>query len=174
MENAVIAMISMAIVLSGTLTLMLGSIPVVDTLSSSWKEMTQLAGEMKRTEIITDNCTVLDAGAQIQITIRNEGQVSLNNFDSWDVIVKYTGADDIYTKWLPYTSSPPENNKWSVEGIYFNGSPETIEPNILNSGEDMKIVMQLDPQVEVNSTNQVTISTPNGVITEAIFQRGGT
>ena len=172
MENAVIAMISLAIILGGTLTLTLSSLPSIDTLSTSWKEMTQQAGEMRRTEIITDNWTVSDGGARVEITVRNDGEVSLGNFDSWDIIVKYDSDNGTYAKWLLYTSSnPPEDNKWTVEGIYFNGGDETIEPNILNPGEEMDILMQLDPAVAVDTTNRATISTPQGVTTQLIFQR---
>ena len=89
MENAVIAVISMAIILSGTLTLMLGSIPSIDRLSSSWKQMTQLAGDMRRTEITADNCTVSAGGSRVTINVRNNGALSLADFVSCDVIVKY-------------------------------------------------------------------------------------
>ena len=174
MENAIIAVISIAIILGGTLSLMLASIPSIDTLSTSWKEMTQQVGDMRRTEIATDNYTVSDAGARVDLTIRNDGEVSLGDFDSWDVIIKHYSDNGSYSvAWLPYTSSnPPGNNEWTVDGIYFNGSAETIEPNILNPGEDAKILMQLNPSVGENTTNCVTISTPNGVDSRVIFQRG--
>lgn len=173
MENAVIALISIAIILGGTLTLVLGSIPVIDTLTNSSKQMEQLAGEMRRTEITTDNCTISSGGAQVVITVRNNGELSLADFASWDVIVRYYSDNtSCSSEWLPYTSSnPPENNKWTVDGIYFGSSAETIEPNILNPGENMNVLMRLDPAVAVGTTNWATISTPNGVATQAIFRR---
>jgi len=174
MENVLVALITMSIILGGTVTLMLGSIPSVDMLSSSWKQMTQQAGEMRRTEITADNCTVSDGGARVNIIISNDGEVSLNDFSSWDVIVKYSSDTSSYAKWLSYTSDNLTDNKWTVDGIYFNGSAETIEPNILNPGEEMKILMQLSPEVAVNTTNWVTISTPHGIAAHLIFQRGGT
>ena len=175
MENIVIAIISIALIMGGTLTLLLSSLPSIDTLSSSWKQMTHRTEDIRRTEIATDNWTVSDGGAKVEITIRNNGEVSLSDFASWDVIAKYDSDNDTYAKWLPYTpSNPPENNKWTVNGIYFSGNPETIEPNILNPGEDMRILMQLDPEVADNTTNCATISTPNGITTQLIFQRGGT
>ena len=174
MENALIAAISMAIILGGTLTLMLSAIPSVDTLAASWKEMSQHAGEMRRTEIVTDNCTVSADGAQVEITVSNDGGGSLSDFGSWDVIVSYDSGSSTYMQWLPYTSSmPPENNKWTVSGIYFGGAAESIEPNILNPGEDMKVIMQLSPAVGENTVNSATISTPNGVASQSIFTRGG-
>jgi hypothetical protein len=175
MENAVVALISIAIILGGTMTLMLSAIPIVDTLSTSWKQMTQQAEEIRRMDIAADSYSVSGDGVQVEITVRNDGKVSLCDFGSWDVIVKYYNNDHSYLKWLPYTSSnPPEDNKWTMNGIYFNGSAETIEPNILNPGEDMKILMQLNPVVSENTTNWVTISTPSGISAQLIFQRGGT
>ena len=175
MENAVIALISIAIILGGTLTLMLSVMPSIDMFSTSWKEMTQRAGDMTRTQISTDNCTVLGGGNQVEVTVRNEGGVSLADFDSWDVIVKYYTDNTTYrVTWLPYDSSDPPaaDDKWTGEGrIYFNGSAETVEPHILNPGEDMRILMQLSPVVAENTTNWVTISTPNGVASQVIFQR---
>ena len=174
MENALIALISMAIILGGTMTLMLGSIPSIDMLSSSWKQMTQQAGEMRRTELTTDNYTISDGGAQVNVIISNNGEVSLSDFSSWDVIIKYSSDTSSYAKWLPYTPDNLTDNKWTVDGIYFNGSAETIEPNILNPGEDMEILIQLNPEVATSTTNWVTISTPNGIAAHLIFQRGGT
>lgn len=174
MENAVIALISIAIILGGTLTLMLSVVPSIDMFSTSWKEMTQRAGDMTRTQISTDNCTVSGEGNQVEVTVRNEGGVSLADFDSWDVIVKYYTDNTTYrVAWLPYDSSdPPADNKWTGEDrIYFDGSAETVEPHILNPGEDMRILMQLSPVVAEHTTNWVTISTPNGVAGQVIFQR---
>ena len=150
MENAVIALISIAIILGGTLTLMLSVMPSIDMFSTSWKEMTQRAGDMTQTQISTDNCTVLGEGNQVEVTVRNEGGVSLADFDSWDVIVKYYTDNTTYrVAWLPYDSSdPPADNKWTgEERIYFNGSSETVEPHILNPGEDMRLLMQLNHQI---------------------------
>jgi len=172
MENVVVAIISMAIILGGTLTLMLGSIPSIDTLSTSWKEMAERSGEIRRTEIAAYSYNIYDEGAQVEITISNDGEVSLGDFNSWDVIVKYDSDTSSYVEWLPYTTSnPPENDRWTVDGIYFGGAPETIEPNILNPGEEMTILVQLDPPVAQQTTNLATISTPNGVDSQIIFER---
>lgn len=170
MENAVIAAISMAIILGGTLALMLGAIPSVDMLSTSWKDMTERSGEIRRTEIAAYSYDVSSDGEQVEIVVSNDGEVSLGDFNSWDVIVEYDSDTSSYAKWLPYTTSaPPENNKWTIDGIYFDGSPESIEPNILNPGEEMTILVQLDPPVAKKTTNLATISTPNGVDTQIIF-----
>ena len=173
MENAVIAIVTIVIILTGTLTLFLSAFPSIDTLSDSWKQMTQQAVELRRTEITSDDYTVSGDGEQVEIMVNNNGEVPLSNFTSWDVIVQYyTDNSSCSVKWLSYTSSAlPEDNEWTVNGIYFNGSAETIEPNILNPGEEMKVLMQLNPSVGDNTTNRATISTPNGIATQIIFQR---
>ena len=176
MENAIIALISIAIILSGTLTLVLSCFPTIDMLSTSWKQMTQQAGEMRRTEIAEIDAAVLLGGTQVEITIRNDGEVTLSDFDSWDVIVQY-GSDNVSysVEWLSYTATnPPQaDNQWTVSELRFNGNPETIEPNMLNPGEEMEILMQLNTEVGEGTTNWATISTPNGVATQVLFQRGG-
>ena len=172
MENAIVAIISMAIILGGTLTMMLGSIPSIDTLSTSWKDMAERSGEIRRTEIAASSYDILDAGAQVEITISNDGEVSFGDFGSWDVIVEYDSDAGSCVEWLPYTTSnPPENNEWTVDGIYFSSDPETIEPNILNPGEEMTILVQLDPPVAQQTTNLAIISTPNGIDSQIIFER---
>ncbi len=175
MEQAVVSIIAIAIILGGTVTLALSAISPIDTIVRSWKQMTQQSGDLMRTEITTTGSEfpVLGSGARVEITVRNNGNLSLSNYNSWDVITQYYSDNISYSvKWLPHTDNISDN-KWTVNGIYFNGSPETVEPNILNPGEDMKLLMQLNPPVGTNTTNWATISTPNGVSTRIIFQREG-
>ena len=176
MEQALVSIIAIAIILGGTVTLVSSAISPIDSLTNSWKQMTQQSEEIARTDIDATDATVPApySGTRVEITIRNEGKVSLCNYDSWDVIVQYYSDNTSYSaEWLPYTTSLADNN-WTVSGIYFNGSSETFEPDILNPGEDMKLLMQLDPPVMTNSTNWATISTANGVSTRVLFQRGET
>ena len=175
MEHAVVSIIAIAIILGGTVTLAFSAISPIDTIMSSWKQVSKQTGETMRTEIATTGSEfpVPGSGSRVEITIRNNGNLSLSKYHSWDVITQYYSDNTSYSvKWLPHTDNISDN-KWTVSGIYFNGSPETVEPNILNPGEDMKLLMQLDPPVGTDTTNWATISTPNGVSTKIIFQREG-
>jgi archaellum component FlaF (FlaF/FlaG flagellin family) len=180
MEQALVALIIIAIMISGALTLVVSAISPVDDIANSWKQMSTKTNEMQRTEIAIIDAVVPEeqSGTLVELTVRNEGKVSLCDFDSWDMIVQYYSDNTTRSvAWLPYTASL-EDNKWTVpsypNGIYYNGSPETYEPNILNPGEDMKVQIQLDPPIGLNTTNWATISASNGVSTRTIFQREST
>ncbi len=174
MEHAIISLVSIAIILGGTVTLTLSALSPIDTLTNSWKEITRNSAEMMRTDIAGAGSEVLEpySGNRVEINIRNEGKVALCDYDSWDVIVTYhTDNATSEIAWLPY-SATLENNRWTVDGIYYEGEEELFQPGTLNPGETMKLLLQLDPPVDQDSTNAATVSTPNGVSTQVIFQRG--
>jgi len=166
MENAIVSLICITLILVGTVTMTMRSFSSVDMISDSWKQMEDQAQEMRQTEIVGVSSSVPGeyGGSRVEITIRNEGGVSLSDFNRWDVIIQYEGDN---VEWLPYDTSPG----WTVGGIFFSGSPEVFEPNILNPGEEMVLILNLDPPVGEGTTNRVTISTPSGTAAEVIFQR---
>jgi len=53
--------------------------------------------------------------------------------------------------------------------FFFQGHPEIYEHNILNPGEDMQVVIKLSPSVSENTTNLVTVVTPNGAKSQITF-----
>jgi len=176
MGNALVTLILVTVVLVGVLTLASGSISSLDMISNSWKQMEEQMSERSRTRIDCVNATASNSTDETEVTmiVSNEGHVSLANFAHWDVIAQYyDGANDYHAKWLSYSSSAPNSNEWTVNEISFNGTPETIEPGILNSGEEMEIIARLDPAVAENTTALATVSTPNGVSSQIIFQGGG-
>jgi archaellum component FlaG (FlaF/FlaG flagellin family) len=180
MEQALVAIILIALLLSGAVTLVSSTIAPVDTIAGSWKQMSNKTNEMQRTDIAIVDATVPEeySGSRVELTVRNEGKVSLYDYNSWDIIVQYYSDNSTRSvAWLPYTVSL-EDNKWTVppypDGISYNGSPEVFEPNILNPGEDMKVQIQLDPPVCLNSTNRATISSSNGVSARTMFKREST
>ena len=125
-----------------------------------------------RTRIDCVNATA--NATQMEILVANEGHVSLNDFSHWDVIVQYyDGNDDYHARWLPYTTdSTPDSNQWTVGNVFFQGDSETIEPGILNPGEEMEIIAELYPAAGENTTLQATVSTFNGICSQLIFQEG--
>jgi len=173
MEQAIVSIIAIAIILGGTVTLVFNAISPVDTIATSWKQMTETTEEVIRTDIagISSSVPPEEYGSKVEITVNNQGQVSLSNYESWDVVVQYY-SDNVTreVKWLPYSTSLTDNT-WTASNWEFSGSPETFEPEILNPGEDMQISMQLNPPVSNDTTNLVTISTSNGVPTRVIFER---
>lgn len=156
------------------MTLTLSALSPIDTLTSSWKQITEHSAEMMRTDITGAGSDVPEpySGNRVEINIKNEGSISLCDYQSWDVIVNYsTDNTTSAIGWLPYSTSPGDN-QWTVDSIYYEGQAETFQPGTLNPGETIKLLIQLDPPVADDSVNAATISTPNGVSTQVIFQRG--
>ena len=173
MGNALVTLILTMLVLVGVLTLASGSLYSLNAISGSWKQMEQQMIERNRTQIGCVNATA--NATQMEIIVANEGNVSLNDFAHWDVIVQYyDGGDDYHAEWLPYTTNPtPSSNQWTVDSIFFQGGSEAIEPGILNPGEEMEIIAELYPAVGENTTVQATVATFNGICSQIIFQEGG-
>ena len=171
MEHAIITLVSIAIILGGTVTLTLSALSPIDTLTSSWKETTEHSAEIMRTNIAGAGSGV-PSGNRVELSIRNEGSVALCDYESWDVIVNYYSDNTTCSvEWLPYSASLG-NNQWTVDSISYEGGAETFQPGTLNPGETLNIAIQLDPPVAEGSTNAAAVSTPNGVSTQVIFQRG--
>jgi hypothetical protein len=141
------------------------SLNSIDMFSNSWKEMEAQTTDRNHTDIRAISSEVNEDGNVAEIVVRNAGNTSLAQFERWDVIVIY-GEGDV--QWLPYRQTAPG---WSLAGISFQGVPEIFEPDILNPGEEMRIVSKLSPSVSENITNLATISTLNGVKTQITFRR---
>jgi len=166
MESALVSLICIALILMGIVTMARGSFSAMDIISGSWKEAQAQTREISQTGLSVVGTLVSpeDKGSRVEITIRNGGGVPLADFDRWDVIIHYQEGD---VAWLPYNESPG----WTGGGIFFGDSPEVFEPNILNPGEEMVLILDINP-VSKDSTNQVTIVTANGVGTAVMFEAG--
>ncbi len=164
-------LILVTVVMVSALGLVSGSVSALDMLAGSSKTMQDQVSERGRTCIVCTEAEVSDEMVTVQV--RNNGSVALSQFDAWDVIVQYrdtTGAANV--KWLPYGGSPAGVNQWSVEGIYYLGDAESVQPGALNPGEVVAITFELDPAIGTETTNLVTVATNMGVCAELVFERG--
>jgi hypothetical protein len=166
MENALISLFCIALFLVGTLNLTLTSFSLVEKVSGSWCEVEEQRRDIRQTGITTVNATA-PQDDQVEITVRNNGAVSLADFERWDIIVRY---QDGKAMWLPYTTNGTSPS-WTLDGIYFGSHPEVFEPNILNAGEEMLLILDLAPPLSENSTGEATISTPRGIVARAMFTK---
>jgi hypothetical protein len=53
--------------------------------------------------------------------------------------------------------------------FFFQGRPEIYEPNILNPGENMRVVLRLSSGASENTTNLMTVVTASGARSEITF-----
>ena len=177
MENAIISIICVTLLLFGGMTMSQGFFSSVDSNAAAWTEMEGQHEQIIRTEITQLEQVGPGPGGGgmsiLEVSLTNGGQTKLSDFARWDVIVQYYDTEGSYhIKWLPYTEGTPENNQWTVEGIYMdidNGISEVFEPNLFNAGEEMVIQARLDPAVGEDTTNLVTISVPEGVSASVFF-----
>jgi len=172
METALITLICVAIIIVGTVTTMMTSVQSAASLSESLKEMEGQAADIRRTEIdAIDNVDVGDD--DIDITVINDGHTDLAQFPKWDVIARYENSGSDYSTFLEYTTDvDPGDNQWTVVGIYMpDDTPEVMDPNILNPGEKVVLRIGLNPLMDSTTYGRMTISTPNGVTSQALLYR---
>ena len=173
MESAIVSLISMTIILVGTLTMAQSTLSSVDTISASWLQAEERVGEIRRTALSLVVVSVQPGGILVDITLGNQGEVALNDFPRWDVVIQYTGSDsNYYIKRLPYTGGALGDNQWTKTGIFLDAQasdPEIFEPGILNPDEEVVLQIKLNPAVKVGSTNLVSVVTPNGIVAQIIF-----
>jgi len=170
MESTIVSIVCAGIIIIAVVTMTMTGFQSASTLSDSWKDMEQLASEIRRTDITSfppDNY----GGGAFDVIVINDGQTDLSDFSSWDVIAQYQDGGSSYIDYTP--NSSPSGNEWCVEGIYQsdNTTDEVFNPNILNPGEHLKVRMDLDPDISEGQTGRITISTPTGITAQCQVTR---
>jgi len=169
METAIVSVICIGLILFGGMTMSRGFITSVDSTTAGLEESNRQGQEIMRTRLSAVSAAMVSA-AEVDARVANTGETKLADFDRWDVIVQYhDGTDNYQVVWVPYTAGAPGNNEWTVAGIYLNGEAESFEPEILNPGEELRIEANLMPPVGTGTTNQIVISTPNGIAASQLF-----
>ena len=175
MTHAIISLLSIAMILAGTLALAGTSCSAMDLVSSSWQDMAESTGQMARTRISSGDREIDAQGLNVRVTLKNTGWVPVADFSRWDVIVQYYGTTTPYfIKRLAFTEGVPGDDQWRVEEIFEDaqaGKPEVFQPGILDPGEEIKIHMKLNPNVGAQTTNWVTIATSGGIGVSVYFTR---
>ncbi len=165
MDTAITSLIVIAVLLLAVLTTSEHYFSSQDAILESWREMEERLGERARTDLSPVGAQTISSGSVVSVTLRNDGDTRLADFDQWDVILEYDGSDyACHVAWYPYGSG---QNEWSVYDI----SPDAFDPDILNPGEEVVIWVSVSPSVAVSTTNRTTIATPNGIATSTVFTR---
>lgn len=107
----------------------------------------------------------------IHVIITNDGRRSLENFDDWEIVLRYDqhGADP-ETIIVPTHTDSLVNGTWTDFEYWLDydaNDPALIEPGILNVHEEMEIRVQVDPKLENNTYLVVSVTSPHGV-TESV------
>jgi hypothetical protein len=177
METVLTAFIIIFIILFAVLTLSYVFLSTQDTIHASWQEMETRLGEQARTNLQPVSGRFISAELVMELVYRNVGSTRLAAFDEWDVIVQYYDdavPGNYHVDWLPYNTSTPANNEWTVEGIYLDTAEaiaEVYEPDVLNPGEEIRLRVVLNPVVGPGNTVQTVLATPNGISSALMFTR---
>ena len=164
MAAAIVTVICIAMIVVGGMTLSQGILTSADTAAFDVNTISVREGEIMRTDLEPERAAQLSWADYVRVTVKNNGQTKLANFDKWDVIVSYINSAGIScSKWLPYTTSLPVDNKWQKARIGLNGPIEFFEPGILNPSEEMVALIHLNPPSKVGTIGDVSLATPNGV-----------
>ena len=136
--------------------------------SDSLKQWEAQDSIIRRTDI---SATGSYSNGLLTLWVKNSGQVNLEDFPKWDVIAEWTGDDTTHLCYLTSATSGPGDNEWMVQGIFLpdETNPEVMDPNILNPQEVMKITIKLSPDMVINTTARITISTPNGITSQCLI-----
>jgi hypothetical protein len=170
MVVAIVTIICVAMIVVGGITLSQGILTTADTSAVSVESISVREGEIMRTALDVTRAEQLTWSDYFRATVKNTGQTKLASYDKWDVILSYVeGGGNMYSRWLPYSASPPGNNQWQKARLGLKGPLEFFEPGILNPDEEMVILAKLDPSMSSNATGDITFTTPNGVYNSRSF-----
>jgi len=170
METVIPAIIVITLLLLATFVISEQSLTAQEAVSESWQEMQERVEERTRTALSPVEAETREAGAKVEITLQNDGDTKLADFDQWDVILQYNNGN---VQWYPF-STQEASGKWTVVGIYLDASEvsgEVYDPGILNPGEEILLRVLVSPSVGSPTTNLATIATPNGITASTVFTR---
>ncbi len=169
METILVSAVSVALVVLCTLTLTFNAFQSTNMLADGVKSMETQSTSIRQTEI-----RVLDLndyqGGQINLCVKNEGKININDYPRWDVIIQYQTGNAVY---LSHTETyPPQLGQWAVNGIFVTEeTPEVFDPSILNPGEMMIVAINSPTEIGIGEMAKIVVSTPNGVTSQCFVTR---
>ena len=166
MENGLPALLIAAILMLSTVLMARGGFMGADAIGQTLRQSETRYGQQNRTGLQVTTTSIDAAGANVTITIKNNGQTPLADYADMDVVVQYFGQTGTrFDKWIPYTSGPLAANTWKT-GTFTN---DVFEPGILNAGESMELLIRLNPVVGPATTNLAVIGSEKGVTAQTYF-----
>lgn len=166
MENGLPALLIAAILMMSTVLMARGGFMGADAIGQSLRQSETRHSEQNRTGLTVTATAIDGTGANVAVTVRNDGQTPVASFPDMDVMVQYfDGIGTRYDKWLPYTTGALAADTWTI-GAFTN---DVFEPGILNPGETMQILIRVNPVVGRLTTNLAIIGTEKGVTIQTYF-----
>jgi hypothetical protein len=167
-------LITLMLVVVTSLTLGGDLLATFDSLTRSAASVRSRSEENASTMISGPLGLSISATSTFQITLKNEGSVSLGQFADWDAIIEVQKAPGLGIAYLTYTEDAnPDTDQWTVKEIYLNAASSTAEivgPGILDPAEEVVILANPSPSIVANTYDRATFVTPNGITTKVLFE----
>ena len=166
MENGLPALLIGAILMLSTVFMARGGFLGADAIGQSLRQSEVRCEQKSRTGLTITGATIDASGANVTITVLNDGQTVIADFAGMDVVVQYFGETGTrYDKWIAYTPGPLASDTW-MTGAFIN---DVFEPGILNAGESMQLLIRVNPVVGAATTNLAIIGSEKGVTAQTYF-----
>jgi len=173
LANLFVAVVTVAVLLAAMSGLAQSAVGQQGAASDSLKTARDQTGEISRTVMSSLGTSVLTAGSEVEVSVRNDGQTALRGFSQWDLLMTYEAAAGLQIQRLAYTTdSSPSSGEWTVKGIYKDAATatgETFQPGIVNTGEEFTITAIVSPAVTSPSDNSLVLAVSNGVALTIAF-----
>lgn len=172
MDTIIVSVFAIALIIVSTLTVTVSTLQSANVLADAWRDMETQSIMSIQTEIRALAPARYEGGL-IKLSVENKGSTDLYDYPGWDVIIQFQSGSASY---LDHTANyPPGPGQWVFRGISMpDGSPELFDPNILNPGEVMDVVINPDTEMEIGETVRIVVSTPNGTTAQCFVTRGET
>jgi len=166
MENGIPALLIATILMLSTVLMARGGFLGADGINTSLAQAEVRRGAQNRTELTITNAAIDPTGANLTVTVRNDGATPIASYAQVDVMLQYFDAVGTrYDVWVPYTSGALGANTWTT-GTFTN---DAFQPGILNTGESVEILVRVNPVVGPTTTNLFIIGSERGVTAQANF-----
>lgn len=131
-------------------------------------EVSEYNDSISKSEISLHHVSTLVGSPNINLTLRNDGQVKTWRFPMYDVLVTYDGAiSGKLTEELSYSGDclggVPASGNWCIQSI----SRDVLDPGILNPTEEASIRMRVNENLS-DENAIIAISTAKGVTSKVV------
>jgi len=160
MENSIPALVIAGVLIIAAAVLGNVTNRSVSSVGDAWRDMETVSEARLGTELAVVSANLDPTNTQVTVVLRNDGRTSISDFQHMDVIANYDGDSGRYSVWLPYTDLPVQPaNTWKVNGI----TNDNKNPGILDTGEEMTIVVDVNPAATGPTNRWLSLATETGL-----------
>jgi hypothetical protein len=166
MESVLTTLFTAIVVIISMVTMVVSSLNSANLISDSFKTIEERINSERGTSIDVEHADII--GDLVFISIKNDGNYNLEQFEKWTVLIQ---AQDNVTHYLQYVEgTSPGEGEWAVQGIFLpDTNPEIFDPGILNPWETVILVLNVPVIFQSGFAARPIISTANGVTCQCLI-----